>query len=127
MEQQIFSLKIYTLSGRDKRVFYVGCTILEVEERLKQHITEAKYYEGFTKMPQRSRVIRENEFDITASIVDIIQITAESGKEAKQKAEVFEIEWIRKFQDEGIVLANKRNVTRKNKRPQYIGKIIKAA
>lgn len=127
MEQQTFELKIYTLSGSDKVVFYVGCTIVEIEERLRQHITEAKYYEGFTKMPQRSRVIRENNFEIFATIVDVISISAMDSKEAKHKAEHFETEWIRKFQDKGVVLANKRNVLRKGKRPQFVGKTVKAA
>lgn len=34
--------KIYTLSDQSGNVFYVGCTVREVHERLSQHIQEAK-------------------------------------------------------------------------------------
>lgn len=126
MQQKTFEVKVYTLTGKDDKVFYVGCTINDVEKRLYQHIVEAKKFVGWNKMPLKNYAIIMNDFEVFATVVEIIKIDAVDGKEAKFKAEEFEKKWIIEFQNAGVDLCNSRNTVRKDK-PQFVGKVVKAA
>lgn len=99
--------KIYTLSDRDGNVFYVGCTILSIEYRLQCHISQAMSkklrLQVNTKKIQR---IRDLNFDIVATIVEIVKIDGSKVPSPKKYLKPFELKWIKKYLNDGCDLCN---------------------
>lgn len=93
---------IYTLADKNKNVFYIGCTLYALKNRLTTHIWEAK--NGKTK---KCEMIRFLNYQITATVIDVKWVTGMDGYGAAQKLAVFEKEWIEKYKALGIELCNK--------------------
>jgi hypothetical protein len=118
--------KIYTLSDDLGNVFYVGCTVKRLEVRLAQHISNAKLNKKYGNK-RKDEHIRSLNYKITATIVDMLWVTAQREKDLKHKADNLERKWIQKYASLGYDLCNGRYlVTSKNaiQEPEYIGKAI---
>lgn len=119
--------KIYTLSDESGNVFYVGSTVKRLEIRLAQHISNAKCNKKYGNK-RKDELIRNLDYKITATIVDMLWVTAQREKDLKHMADKLERQWIQKYASLGYDLCNGRFViTKKNSdsEPEFIGKSIK--
>jgi hypothetical protein len=118
--------KIYTLSDENGNVFYVGSTTTRLEIRLANHITVAKKNKS-SGNKRKDAHIRKLNYKITATIVDMIWVTADRKKDLTHKADKIEKQWIDKYLSLGYALLNGRQVVPKkviDPEPEYIGKTI---
>jgi hypothetical protein len=118
--------KIYTLSTTDGNIFYVGCTIQDLSTRFYAHLQEAKENSKYTNQ-RKGEKIRQADFKVTATIVDLIWVTGECSRSALSRARVREREWISKYRDLGYELTNGRarvNVSAPKCSAPYIGQAL---
>jgi hypothetical protein len=116
--------KIYTLSDESGNVFYVGVTTMRLETRLANHISVAKNNKSYGNK-RKDAHIRKLNYRITATIVDMIWVTAGVKKDLVHKADNLEKEWIDKYLALGYKLFNGREITPKKViqlEPEFIGK-----
>lgn len=121
--------KIYTLADHSGNVFYVGATTSTVANRVAQHISECRLVNHSKyASPNKRKVehIRSLDFKVTATIVDMIWVTAHRKKDLIHKRLVKDLEksWIEKYFELGYSLVNGRPAIAKPvPSPEYIGKI----
>lgn len=118
--------KIYTLADANGNVFYVGSTTTRLELRLANHITVAKKNKS-SGNKRKDAYIRKLNYRITATIVDMIWVTADRKKDLTHKADHIEKQWIDKYLSLGYALLNGRQVVPKKivePEPEFIGKTI---
>lgn len=118
--------KVYTLSDKDGDVFYVGCTVHELEKRVAAHISEARSGKGNKRKAAR---IVQADLEVYATIVEIKWVTERSAVDALMKMASIEKKWISKYMDLGYNLCNKEAHRGKNSKRQpleeYVGMTIK--
>lgn len=110
--------KIYILSDSSGNVFYVGCTTQRIEQRVKQHIAEAKYcYPNTNK--KKGKIIRDCGYNVIATIVHLFWVTANKTKNLRYCTKHIEKDWIEKYRLLGYELTNRSISDKKSKaRPQ---------
>jgi hypothetical protein len=99
--------KVYTLSDLNGDVFYVGITTGTLERRLTAHLCDARIGKGNAKKNERIILC---QFKPKISQVDIMYVTGYNSSMAMNKARFLEYEWICRFRDQGMDLANSRYV-----------------
>jgi hypothetical protein len=118
--------KIYTLADENGNVFYVGSTTMRLEARLANHISVAKNNKSYGNK-RKDAIIRKLNYKITATIVDMIWVTADRKEDLTHKADDIEKQWIDKYLSLGYKLVNGRQITPKKiiqLEPEFIGKTI---
>ena len=98
--------KIYTLSDENGIVFYVGCTVRELGERLKSHLSEANSNRPYANKIKNEK-IRSLDFQVVITEVDRMWVTGIKPQWAISKATDLEHEWIWHFRGLGYKLANR--------------------
>jgi hypothetical protein len=123
--------KIYTLSDFSGNVFYVGCTVNPIDLRLQSHLNGARSLNPntskYSSNSSKSIKIREMEFNVAITIVDMKWVTSEfDGADAIKKAFELEKEWIKKYIDLGYSLCNREARSRKEKEaiPEFVGQTL---
>lgn len=95
---------IYTLSGPDGVVFYVGCTSQGLDKRLAAHIMQSKK----TNSPDKKCLkIKDLGYLISIKQIDSVYITGARPKFALPEAYSKEKEWIAKYFLSGHPLTNR--------------------
>lgn len=98
--------KIYTLSGVNGDVFYVGCTF-DLTNRLATHLGNAKgNHKGSNK--KKNEIIRSLNFEVVVKVVDMKWVTGSRANRIIHKAFPLEKKWIQKFLELGYDLCNGR-------------------
>jgi hypothetical protein len=95
-------VRIYTLSDKSGNIFYVGATSQQIEARLKQHLDTARLYGSTAK----SLKIREINFQVIATIVDMVYVAGPWSMTPVSKAAPIEQTWIEHYRSLGYVLTN---------------------
>lgn len=120
--------KIYTLSDAGGNVFYVGCTVRELEDRLTAHLTEARV-DSKKANPAKNKLIRSLDYNVVIKVVDMQWVTALRPGIATHKAKDLEDSWIKKFMDLGYELCNrhikKQMVGKKNFSQPFVGQTFR--
>lgn len=122
-------VKIYALADEIGNVFYIGCTFSRLEQRLAQHLSEAKNDRKYVNR-RKTAIIRKLNFNITATIIDMAWITGESKSCLKYRARTVEKTWIDKYRALGYELCNGRLPFAKKPiqvHPEFIGKTIRVS
>jgi hypothetical protein len=104
--------KIYSLSDINGNVFYIGCTVLPLEKRLSQHVSEAKANRKGTNQT-KNKIISDSGFEITATILEIKYVTARKAITAQKSLCNVEKQWIEKYIALGYDLCNRDHKRRK--------------
>lgn len=115
--------KIYTLSDKAGNVFYVGCTMATMRNRMAAHITQAKRNRHGTNR-RKNEIIAGLNFEIVATIVDLIWITANCHKLfTNYKFKEAEKKWIKKYSSLGYDLCNREVIKKKENMitHEYVG------
>lgn len=100
--------KVYTLSCKNGNVFYVGCTIMDLSLRLRQHISEIQSIKNnpnttFYNRNKADKIV-SLDFDIYATIVETINI--KQGMTGRVDLRKCEAKWITKCIASGCELVN---------------------
>lgn len=104
--------KVYFLSGPDGKPFYVGCTLMTIETRLRQHIVEATN----DKRPgPKKEMIRALKYEVSATILELVPVKGYDIYEMCEQLRKYETAWIYKLLSEGHELTNKMATRRANK------------
>lgn len=106
--------KVYSLSDRNGNVFYVGCTVMPMEKRLLQHISEAKANRKHSNRA-KNKIISDSNFEITATILDIKYVTGRYARNAQRQLCNTEKSWIEKYVSLGYDLCNRDHKRRKER------------
>lgn len=115
--------KIYTLSDSLGNVFYVGCTIHNIRQRVSQHLSEAKAGKLLNK---KNLKIRSLDFKIVATIIDMKYVTGNKMKNMRRHTSTWEREWILKYRALGYDLTNRHPIVigsrqQKQYEPEHVG------
>lgn len=115
--------KIYSLADQEGNVFYVGCTILSVEERIRTHVTRINGLQTITSAADLH--MKSLDFKMIATILDKKWVTGKTSKIAVRKAFDLENEWIIKLRALGHPIKNKHPFEKlfEIKKPEVIGQI----
>jgi hypothetical protein len=98
-------VSVYTLSDTAGNVFYVGCTIVNPEQRFREHMWEAK---GYRNRSRKSNHIRDLKYNVIMEVVHRELVTGEHWTSLLPKAIEVERVWINHFQKMGFDLKNGR-------------------
>lgn len=112
--------KIYTLSDKNGGVFWVGCTIREIEQRLYDHLCEARNNHPYSNK-RKNEKIRGLNYDVYATVIDTRVIECQSRSLAKRETKNWELEWIYKYRNQGYELCN----SEVNRKLSYLREIAK--
>lgn len=96
-------VKIYTLTDYNNRPFYVGCTVHELESRLKGHLYEARFDRTHCNILKNQK-IRSLDFEVMIKALFIVP--ADKGYYFRRTAMKAETVWINKMLSEGYELCN---------------------
>jgi GIY-YIG catalytic domain len=116
--------KVYTLADKSGNVFYVGCTTMTVEQRLCQHISEAKRNSKGTNT-RKNLIISKLNYEIVATIVDMVWLTSSRSRLSGQRINKIEKKWIEKYVALGYELCN-RDVYKKRQlasKKEFVGQV----
>ena len=108
--------KIYTLSDVLGNVFYVGCTIGSLEQRLKNHLSDSKGQLRRFMNQEKNTKIRALEYKILIKEVDRMEVSGWKGYQMNCQARPLEYKWIIKFHKAGANLTNRTDLDRIKKR-----------
>lgn len=98
--------KVYGLTDHSGDVFYVGCTVKELIDRLGGHLSEAKINDVWMNQIKNAK-IRSLEYNIGIRELDKMKVTGKTRYEAQRKAATLERRWIQRFLDAGFELVNR--------------------
>lgn len=98
--------KIYCLCNSRGDVFYVGCTIKELHERLTGHLGEAR--QNIYNTPKTKR-IKALKYRVVIKELERIWVTGSNSVNAVMKARHKEVYWIREMINRGYNLTNREH------------------
>ena len=102
---------VYVLTDFSDNVFYVGCTILGIENRLTGHISEAKANMPYTNKLKNAK-IRSLKYQVRIKEVDRMLVSGFKGYECNRKANALETKWLLHYYHEGAQLVNNADLKR---------------
>lgn len=96
---------IYALTDFEDNVFYIGCTVRDLNKRLIGHIASSKAYKCWSNNLKDQKV-RSLEFKVKIKKLDSITVKGVDSREACRSAAWLESRWIKKYLSNGISLCN---------------------
>ena len=104
--QFVGEAKIYALIDNNEKVFYIGCTIQDVEVRVASHVYEAMKNLPYTNL-LKNLIIKNSDYKITYRVLDKKVVKGKDAKTARRKAEFIESMWIKRCLELGYELTNR--------------------
>lgn len=101
----MFNARIYALTDNDDNVFYVGCTLKSLNNRLIQHISATKTHDGWANS-RKNQKIRSLNYQVKIKELESFAVVGKEKREAQRNAAAFENKWINKFLKDGVELTN---------------------
>lgn len=118
--------KIYTLADVKGRIFYVGCTIQHIAERVTAHLFEARANIGNKR---KNRRIRSLNYNLVVQIVDMKRVEGLTAGLALSQARGLETSYIELYHSLGHNLCNHEKskvvIDRKFGKEPFIGQTFR--
>lgn len=99
--------KVYVLSDENGNVFYVGCCLRDLSQRLKSHLVEAKGTNSTATNHKKNAIIRSLDYHVLITEIDRMWVTSIKPSWALIKSRDLEYAWINHYRSMGYEMCNR--------------------